>query len=173
GYTHIEGVLILKGDITDLSPINHLKVFNEFGVACDRLTSLEGLDSLQIIHSYFFVSDCDSLKDFSGLENLSKVSNVQIDDLKSLTSLDGLSPKKISALKLTNAPELSDISAINSVQSIERELYMTGVGQVDPCVIKDLLLRHIPKKQTYIKGKDADGNGIVYTHNDILGGACD
>ncbi|MCG8475456.1 MAG: hypothetical protein MI784_08290, partial [Cytophagales bacterium] len=36
GYTHIEGVLILKGDITDLSPINHLKVVNEFGVALNQ-----------------------------------------------------------------------------------------------------------------------------------------
>lgn len=164
--TYMGGSLILSNDSNYCSTGLKLKVENipgdlSYFVECTSDTNLDALSSIKTIGGNFSFSD-DRITSLEGLNALESVGGmVTIKTCYALQTFNGLnSIKKIGGLSISYNPELTDISALSKITSLDQGLFISENNKLNSFVglnnIKSI------GKQLYISS-----NAMLNSINDL------
>ncbi|MCY1060144.1 hypothetical protein [Nannocystis sp. SCPEA4] len=121
GYSRISGHLAIWGPgIGSLEPLYCLKKVNQLTLGGGDLTSLHGLENLEVITTAAELGMNSELVDFQGLNGLVQAQAIHIYKNPKLTSLDGLGgvvslPSAISVAENDNLQSLDALTSLSHV----------------------------------------------------------
>lgn len=123
------GIPFGKTDITDLSPLKHLKHIGGYLNILNNseLKTLEGLDNLETIGSFLNIYNNDRLTNLNGLQNLTKTGGfLWVIKNEKISSITGLQNVKT----INGSLDISDNPSLISLE---------GIQHIDPTSIKPTL----------------------------------
>lgn len=101
--------------------------YGEFRIdGCDKITSINGLEKMQMIFSSIMLKDNPLLTDLRAWGNLTMVSeSIRIINNASLQRLDGFEKiKKLESFEIIGNQALNDISGIRNIDTITRSIHI-------------------------------------------------
>ena len=152
-FVHVFGKLIIDSlDTDDLSNLNSLKSAGGLTIRNSAMTSLNGLDNLEIIAGDLILEGNENLVNLCCLNQVEQVESLQIIDHPNLLSINGLSGMRTvnDTLRIRSAQQLESLNGLQNLNTVHApfRLNLVGVESLEGLQglnqIESLLLQDLP-----------------------------
>jgi hypothetical protein len=92
---------------------------------CVQMTDVDGLASLQTVHSYLSFNNCAAMTNVDGMSSLQTVhGNLDFYNCRALTTVDGISSLQTihGYLHFSNCTSLTSVNGLSSLQTIKHDI---------------------------------------------------
>jgi hypothetical protein len=145
GCQHLEGALIVRHDVSDLSPLSSLKVIDggvSGGGYRSKPFSLDALCNLEVIGGNLNFK-ADNVTSFRGLAKLHSVGGgLAVTGVPELEDFRGLEKvRSLSHLRISYNPKLRSFAGLDGLEEVKGDVYIDGTELVPAEEIDALLAR--------------------------------
>lgn len=148
-YEEVTGDLVISGsnitNVDGLSSLTKIGGYLYFNRAYE-LANINGLSNLSEIGTYLYVQQCYKLQNLEGLSKIERLGYLYIEGNPILQSLDGLENLETiysQQLYIINNNQLSDVSALSNLSTINGNFYVVSNPQLtDFCPFKSLIVNN-------------------------------
>lgn len=156
-YVHVFGKLIIENlETTDLSNLSSLRSVGGLTIRNSAMTTLEGLNNLEIIAGDLILEGNQNLVSVCCLNQVEQVESLQIIDHPILLTIDGLSGMQTvnDTLRIRSAQQLVSISGLQNLKTVNApfRLNLTGVESLNGLqslqYVESVLFQDLPNLTT-------------------------
>jgi len=145
GHIRIEGT-----EVHDLSPLSNLEYCQSLLIAGTGITTLQGLEKLEIVQVQLSLHDNRTLRDVDALSGLTRAGRIEITRNHLLTNLDAIHHISLMSLLIEDLPEVATLGTLDAIEGLQTlSIYScTNLTQLPPPAVLTTLnalnLRQLP-----------------------------